>query len=1238
MKILSLRFLNLNSLKGEWKIDFTQSPFSDNGLFAITGPTGAGKTTILDAICVALYQETPRLDVISATNNELMTRGTSECLSEVEFEVKGKAYRAFWSMKRARGKVDGKLQPATVELAEVESGKVLANQVKKKNELIKTITGLDFGRFTKSMLLSQGQFAAFLNAREAERAELLEELTGTEIYSQISQRVHEEFSQSKSALAELEAQAKGVQLLSEEQLAEFNQQMVQVEKDQIQHKQQLEQLAANLNWHTELEKQNSAVEGARQDLSQAEQAMQKAEPELKRLADNEPAEQIRTPYQLLQQAEAEYKLLENQLADKQSLLQQVSQQLDSKEKQAQQSDEELKRAKQQQSQLEQLINQQVIPLDGEIKLENSQLQSLQKRAAEYNEELTGISDLNARTEKNKQDVEKQISDVVAYQSQHKQDAGLSRNIEKWAEQLNQLNQLDESLSQLAEKTVKAEAELQQQENRISELKKAEQQQKKVLSDKQALLAESEKNLAGLKADYGIDESLPQLENRLTHLNQTIATVQGLHTLQTNWLGYEQERKQKQSYLQSSVTEKQALEQQRQNLVDRYRQQSSLVKTLDELLKKEQQLLEQEQVLAVYRSQLQDDVPCPLCGGLDHPLAAGAQPVTASQTEQQKQQAEQELAAIEQQGKEVKQQLDTLLRTVTDEQNRVNWLEQQQGELVNSWQESATQLEYPQAISEVESLREFALKLESERNKLSEFALKYRQAEEALGKINNELTELQKSAHESESALKLAMQQLEHEQKNLSAHKGQSQQTEQEKQSRQQELIAGITACGYQLEPQQNLSHWLDAKRQDMTLWSEQEQQLNALQTELTALNSNLSVQAGRINELHHFVAESGKKRSEQQSKLTELYERRQELFGERVVETERAQAERETRTAEKAQLDNQQQMQQVNQQKKGLEGECSALQSSLDLAGKKQQQSQQEWQQKLKDSPFSDEESFKLALLEPQEKHQLTDLKQTLEHALSNAKTLFASAEQQQQKLLSDPQADAYRQSNKEQLTEDTAVLKQTIESNAKRQGELENEISSDKKRREEQSALFSQIQQQREQFEDIHYLHSLIGSGSGDKFRKFAQGLTLDNLVYLANQQLERLHGRYQLKRSESEGLELSVLDTWQADVVRDTKTLSGGESFLVSLALALGLSDLVSHKTSIDSLFLDEGFGTLDSETLDLALDALDSLNASGKMIGVISHIEAMKDRIPVQLKVKKKAGLGVSELEPAYRFSAV
>ena len=189
--------------------------------------------------------------------------------------------------------------------------------------------------------------------------------------------------------------------------------------------------------------------------------------------------------------------------------------------------------------------------------------------------------------------------------------------------------------------------------------------------------------------------------------------------------------------------------------------------------------------------------------------------------------------------------------------------------------------------------------------------------------------------------------------------------------------------------------------------------------------------------------------------------------------------------------------------------------------------------------------------------------------------------------------------------------------------------LTDDAQRRTGQQALLAQIAEQEKDSELWQRLNALIGSKEGDKFRKFAQGLTLDHLLHLANQHLARLHGRYLLQRKSTGELELDIVDSWQGDVARDTRTLSGGESFLVSLSLALALSDLVSHKTSIDSLFLDEGFGTLDGDTLETALAALDSLNASGKMIGIISHVEALKERIPVQIHVDKAGGVGHSKL---------
>ena len=166
-------------------------------------------------------------------------------------------------------------------------------------------------------------------------------------------------------------------------------------------------------------------------------------------------------------------------------------------------------------------------------------------------------------------------------------------------------------------------------------------------------------------------------------------------------------------------------------------------------------------------------------------------------------------------------------------------------------------------------------------------------------------------------------------------------------------------------------------------------------------------------------------------------------------------------------------------------------------------------------------------------------------------------------------------------------------------------------------------IEARQRELERWEQLHALIGSADGKKFRNFAQGLTFELMVSHANRQLQKMSDRYLLVRDEAQPLELNVIDNYQAGEVRSTKNLSGGESFLISLALALGLSAMASRNVRVDSLFLDEGFGTLDEEALETALDTLAGLQQEGKLIGVISHVSALKERIGIRIEVQPLSG---------------
>src|SRR5690606_34187498 len=235
------------------------------------------------------FHRTPRMPTVSASQNPLMTEHTADCLAEVEFESRGQHYRAFWSQRRARDKVDGKLQAPQVELA-LADGTIITSSIKEKLDETESRTGLDFDRFTRSVLLAQGQFADFLNSSDKDRAELLEQLTGTDIYSDISQRVYLQTDQIKREVEQLQARAGGVQLMSDEDRVALQEQLQALGDEMAQLVVARKTARDALVWRQELDQLQVQLLAVHDEQRAAQEALDAAAPARERLQLAQPAE------------------------------------------------------------------------------------------------------------------------------------------------------------------------------------------------------------------------------------------------------------------------------------------------------------------------------------------------------------------------------------------------------------------------------------------------------------------------------------------------------------------------------------------------------------------------------------------------------------------------------------------------------------------------------------------------------------------------------------------------------------------------------------------------------------------------------------------------------------------------------------------------------------------------------------------------------------------------------------
>jgi exonuclease SbcC len=1211
MKILAIRLKNLASLAGPFEIDFTAEPLASAGLFAITGPTGAGKSTLLDALCLALFGAVPRLnntgrdakvpdadgEIGTGDPRTLLRRGTGEGYAEVDFVgVDGRRYRARWEANRAREKAGGKLQASRQSLRDLDQDQLLASQKGEYKTQLEAALGLNFEQFTRAVLLAQSEFSAFLKADDNDRSELLEKLTDTALYTRLGRRAFDKTKEAREAHKLLQDQASGVTPLAPEARAELDERFHAAQQQLKLQQAQLKQLELQDAWLKELRRLHDAQLAAAEQLHSARHTWESLAGERLKLTRLEQLAPQR--HQFARKAEVD------------SLLTPLAEQIAQHTRQHGELSER-------QALLEQQLGATRIAL-GEAQQRQTECAPLLRQAFEEQSTLARLAKDATLSAEARQAAEQACTQGQnAIQTLHEQLARATEHLQRMAAELAQSahlaplsdawNAYRDRLQQLmliGNRLNKGQAELANLEHNAERTAQAFAAQKQQL---EVLFKE-----AGAEPD-AVAEQIGILGSLLQDNRKQLRAIEDLTRLWDS----QQDLDKRGAELQQRQA---AAQQERERLTQDGVKAKAELAVAEQTLTVTRDLLERQRLarsasVEELRAQLQDDQPCPVCGSQEHPYH---QPEALLQSLGRHDESEQATA---------QKAVDQLKEKLTELRAEVGGLIAQQKELLQQQDQLATQQQALAPSLQAHPLATTLLNqdadkrgawLSQQNSQLNQSITQDEQRQTALLTLQQDAARLTQQLRHAETAHQSAAQHLDNQRRELANDR----QRLDEELSAFASLLPADTLQALRTEPAATFMQLDRQIAERLTQLDQQKDELAEQQQRQQQLEKEQDRQQTRVQQLQiaeqQFHALAAQQQTSQQA-LGQL------LGSHGSAEQWQQQLEQDIEQARNAESGTATELQNLLTQRVRIAAELKAQQERLhtlesenrELSGKIA-----EWRARhpeLDDGGLED-------LLQVDDAH-VSELRQRLqlsEKAIEQANVLL----QERDKRLLDHKAQHIGDLDDEQLANALTELQNQFNVSEQRCAELRAEQAEDQRRQNANQALAQQIADAYTEYQRWARLNALIGSATGDTFRKIAQAYNLDLLVHHANVQLRQLVRRYRLKRGGSM-LGLLVMDTEMGDELRSVHSLSGGETFLVSLALALGLASMASSTLKIESLFIDEGFGSLDPESLQLAMDALDGLQAQGRKVAVISHVQEMHERIPVQIQVRRQ-GNGLSTLE--------